>query len=598
MRRPYKNQRGVNSVSSIAIDPECYPENWKILRLGNVCKTTSGGTPSRKNPDYYIGNIPWVKSGELPDGPVLEIEESVSEDAIKNSSAKVFPSGTLLIAMYGATVGKLGILNCDAATNQAVCAIFPPEVINSKYLFWYLRAVRSELISQAVGGAQPNISQGIIRDLSIPIAPLNEQTRIVAEIEKQFSRLDEAIANLKRVKANLKRYKAAVLKAAVEGKLTEEWRKQHPDVEPADKLLARILEERRANWRGRGKYKEPVAPDTSGLPELPEGWVWVTWEAVLAHEDGAFKRGPFGSALKKSFFVESGYKVYEQYCPINDDPSFARYFITEEKYFEMKGFSVRPYDFLISCSGVTLGRITQIPSEFEEGIINQALLRVRINPKTVEDSFFLELFRSPYFQEKIFDNAQGAAIPNVKGVKDLKAIPIPLPPLAEQRALVLKIDEIKTVIDDTGKQIEMNLKRADRLRHSILKQAFSGQLVPQNPSDEPASVLLERIRAKQHAAIKEPISHPRKSRTPAPETGAPSTEPHLMVAEASATYGEATIACILAAMQPGREYARAELVEPLGITTGQWHLAIQELKRQGRVRQVGERRASKYILQR
>ena len=209
-----------------------FPPDWEWVSLGNICRTTSGGTPSRKNKEYFEGDIPWVKSGELPDGPVSEVEEYITGEAVKNSSAKQFPKGTLLIALYGATVGKLGVLTKESATNQAVCAIFPPDYLGTKYLFWYLRFVRSDLIAQAIGGAQPNISQGIIRNILIPVAPRYEQKRIVAEIEKQFSRLDEAVVNLKRVKANLKRYKAAVLKAAVEGKLTEDWRKQHPNVNP------------------------------------------------------------------------------------------------------------------------------------------------------------------------------------------------------------------------------------------------------------------------------------------------------------------------------------------------------------------------------
>jgi len=264
------------------------PSSWELVQIGDICSTTSGGTPSRKINKYYEGEIPWVKSGELNDGRVSEIEEHITDEAIAKSSAKIFPSGTLLIALYGATVGKLGILTKDAATNQAVCAIFPPENVNQKYLFWYLRYIRSDLIASAIGGAQPNISQGIIKNTYVPIAPINERSRIVAEIEKQFSRLDDAVENLKRVKANLKRYKASVLKAAVECKLTEEWRKKHPDVEPADKLLDRILVERRKKWeeaelakmkakgkvpkddKWKKKYKEPAKPDLDDSPILPK----------------------------------------------------------------------------------------------------------------------------------------------------------------------------------------------------------------------------------------------------------------------------------------------------------------------------------------
>lgn len=457
-----------------------------LVPLGEVCKTTSGGTPSRKNPDYFNGPIPWVKSGELPDGPVVEIEEAISEEALRQSSAKLFPAGTLLMALYGATVGKLGILTRPAATNQAVCAIFPPPDLDTKFLFWFLRFKRSELIAQAVGGAQPNISQGIVRDLKIPLVPLQQQKRIVAEIEKQFSRLDEAVTNLKRVKANLKRYKAAVLKAAVEGRLVEteaeRTRREGRSYETGAQLLQRILETRRSQWQGKGKYKEPVAPDTADLPELPEGWAWVTWEMILAPEDGAFRRGPFGSTLKKSIFVESGHKVYEQYNAINDDPSFGRYYITDDKFTSMDAFAVRAGDFLVSCSG-TIGRITQIPDRFESGVINQALLRVRTNNALISDSYFLMHFRSPYFQQQILDNAQGAAMTNVKGVADLKAIPIPLPPIPDQGRIVSDVERRLSLLHETEAQVAANLRRAKRLSESILAASFLKKLETKGPNN-------------------------------------------------------------------------------------------------------------------
>ena len=139
------------------------PKGWQWVKLGDVCQTTSGGTPLRGTSGYYGGNIPWVKSGELNDGFIDSTEETITELGIQNSSAKLFPAGTLLIALYGATVGRLGILNMDAATNQAVCAIFTSEQIDRNFLFHYLLGKRNELVDISFGGAQPNISQEIIR---------------------------------------------------------------------------------------------------------------------------------------------------------------------------------------------------------------------------------------------------------------------------------------------------------------------------------------------------------------------------------------------------------------------------------------------------
>ena len=179
--------------------------NWKKEPLGKICKTTSGGTPSRKNQSYYQnGTIPWVKSGELENNIITTSEEFITEEGLLNSSAKIFPAGTLLIALYGATIGKLAFLGIDAATNQAVCGIFQNENVSLKYLYYYLLFQRPNLIKQGVGGAQPNISQTILKKLEISYPDsITEQQRIVARIEELFSELDKAVGTLKTTKEQL-----------------------------------------------------------------------------------------------------------------------------------------------------------------------------------------------------------------------------------------------------------------------------------------------------------------------------------------------------------------------------------------------------------
>ena len=144
---------------------EKLPKNWKWVKLGDICYTTSGGTPSRREVSFYNGNILWVKSGELDKGIITDTEEKITDEAIKNSSAKVFPKGTLLIALYGATIGKLAFLGVDAATNQAICGIYENENINSHFLYYYLIFKKQKLVNQGIGGAQPNISQTILKSL-------------------------------------------------------------------------------------------------------------------------------------------------------------------------------------------------------------------------------------------------------------------------------------------------------------------------------------------------------------------------------------------------------------------------------------------------
>ena len=159
-------------------------EHYPVLKISDVADTTSGGTPNRGIPEYYNGNIPWVKSGELKDGLITSCDEYITEAGLKNSSAKLFPKGTLLVAMYGANIGKTGVLDFDATTNQAICAIFPKIEISKDYLFWYFKQQRIDFIASGKGGAQPNISQTVINNASIVVPEPAVQERIVTFLER------------------------------------------------------------------------------------------------------------------------------------------------------------------------------------------------------------------------------------------------------------------------------------------------------------------------------------------------------------------------------------------------------------------------------
>lgn len=465
---------------------DALPDGWRWAKLGDVCKTTSGGTPSRKNAEYFTGDIPWVKSGELPDGLVTEVEERITEAAVASSSAKLFPAGTLLIALYGATVGKLGILNEAATTNQAVCAIFPPEYLDTKYLFWYLRFVRSDLVAQAVGGAQPNISQGILRELRVPIAPLAQQKRIVGEIEKHTSRLDEAVANLKRVKANLKRYKAAVLKAAVEGRLVETEaelaRREGRSYETGEQLLQRTLETRPSQWQGKGKYKEPAAPDTTDLPELPEGWVWARLDAIAVLKGGitvdSKRQDPTARLVPylRVANVQRGYLDLSEIKTINAPLA------------DIEELRLRVGDILFNEGGDRdkLGRGWVWEGQLADCIHQNHVFRARlvladILPKFV--SWWGNSFGKDYFQREGKQTTNLASI----NITKLSSFPIPLPPFPEQHRIVAEVDRRLSLVRETEAQVDANLQRAERLRQSLLSRAFTGGLCPVHERMEAAA---------------------------------------------------------------------------------------------------------------
>ena len=192
------------------------PKTWQIVKIGDVTETTSGGTPDRSKKEYYGGTIPWVKSGELKDNTIYDTEEKITEIGLKNSAAKLLPKGTLLVAMYGATVGKTGILGIEATTNQAVCAILPKHTrLNLKFLQYYIVFGRNRWILQSSGGAQPNISQEIIKNSKIPLPPPEEQQRI-ANI---LSIVDEKIELENKKKSGLEKVKRGLMDLLLTGKV-------------------------------------------------------------------------------------------------------------------------------------------------------------------------------------------------------------------------------------------------------------------------------------------------------------------------------------------------------------------------------------------
>lgn len=201
------------------------------------------------------------------------------------------------------------------------------------------------------------------------------------------------------------------------------------------------------------------------MTNLPQGWKMETLGEILSSDKYSIKRGPFGSALKKSFFVENGIRVFEQYNAINNDPHWKRYFISYDKFKELEAFKAIEGDLLISCSG-TLGKIVELPKHTEIGIINQALLKIRLDNTKILNSYFIYNFNSPIMQGKILESTLGSAIKNIASVKILKQIKIPLPPLKEQERIV-------GILDESIKILEQNLLNLDELMQSALQKAFN-----------------------------------------------------------------------------------------------------------------------------
>lgn len=417
------------------------PESWKWVKVGNVGSWSSGATPSRTNPAYYGGSIPWLKTGDLNDGFIQEVPEYITDLALEKTSLRLNPIGSVLMAMYGATIGKLGILEIPVTTNQACCACIPYAGMNNKYLFYYLMSMRQSYIGMAEGGAQPNISKEKIVNSLIPLPPAEEQRRIVAKIEELLPYVDRYAAAYEKLEQFNAKFpedmKKSILQYAIQGKLVE----QRAEEGTGEELYQQIQAEKQRRIAEKKIKKEKPLPEIAENEkpyDIPDNWTWVRFGDL-----GSYKKGPFGSAITKSMFVPKGngaIKVYEQKNAIQKDATLGDYYIRRD-YFEskMKGFEVFPGDIIVSCAG-TIGETYVMPDKFEQGIINQALMRMKIfEPLYIP--YFLTFFDF-VLKKNARSGSKGSAIKNIPPFEILKNYLVPIPPLAEQRRIVAKLEEI------------------------------------------------------------------------------------------------------------------------------------------------------------
>lgn len=404
------------------------PKDWKIKTLGEVCVTTSGGTPSRGNKAYYNGSIPWVKSGELNKGVIYDTEEKITEEAIKNSSAKIFPKGTLLIALYGATIGKLAFLGVDAATNQAVCGIYQNENIDSKYLYNFLFHKKQDLVNQGIGGAQPNISQTILKKLEIPLPQLETQQAIVTKIEELFSELDKGIEDLKTAQQQLKTYRQSVLKCAFEGKLTNE------------------------------NVKDG---------ELPEGWEWSNVKEITTLLGDGLHGTPKYDSNGEYYFI-NGNNLNDGKIEIKENTKK----VSKEEFEKYKK-QLNDKTIFVSING-SLGYTAFYNNE--PVILGKSACYFNVKDG-IDKHYIRYIFTSQRFTNYSVTVATGSTIKNVS-LKSMREFEIPLPKnIEEQCQIVQQIESRLSVADKMEESIAHSLLQAESLRQSILKKAFSGELV-------------------------------------------------------------------------------------------------------------------------
>jgi type I restriction enzyme S subunit len=430
------------------------------------------------------------------------------------SSAVHFQAGDVLYGRLRPYLNKVLLARFEGLCSAEFIVFGKRVEVSSEWLAYFLNSSAFVSFSSHLNaGDRPRVDFDQIGTYELLVAPRLEQDRIVAEIDKQFTRLDAATAALKRVQANLKRYRASVLKAACEGRLVpteaELARKEGRDYEPADKLLQRILCERRARWEAdtlanmqasgkppkdnhwKQKYKEPSVPDTSSLPSLPEGWCWALADQICSQiTDGEHIQPPYraaGQPLLTAKHVQDGWVDFRDFGLI-DNESFAK---ARARCAPAEG------DVLIVSVGATTGRTGIVRAEPSFAIVRSVLMLRSI----IDSRYLLTWTQSPFCQDWI-RSASGSTAQAHFYINDAKRMPVALAPEVEQQTIADEKDRILSVLDALQAALVNKVKASTSLRQAILGHAFTGRLVPQDPTDEPASALLERIRAQRVESLK------------------------------------------------------------------------------------------------
>lgn len=464
------------------------PKGWVELPLEHVASWGSGGTPKRSEPSYYGGDVPWVKTGDLGPRYLKEASEYISQLGLEKSSAKLFPKGSVAIAMYGATIGKTSTLDFEASTNQA-CAVGNPidGVILTDFLYYFLTSEKQNFIKKGKGGAQPNISQQLIKAHEIQLPSLAEQKRIVEKLDDVLAQVDTIKARLDGIPDLLKRFRQSVLASAVSGKLTEEWRGEHIGLSnPLSEILAFKDKLIKSGQLKVSKQNLPLDFDKP-MTTLPTNWEWSRFISLCTLiTDG--KHGNCNDEDNSGYYflsakdVKDGELIYNNARQINK--------LEFDEVHQRTNLEVG--DICLVNTGATVGKLAIVTNKelasrttFQKSVAVLKVIKPYVNNKFIS-YFLLDA------NKRLLDSSTGSAVNNLL-LSTIKQMCVPVPPVEEQKEIVRLVDQYFAFADTIEAQVKKAQARVDNLTPSILAKAFRGELVAQDPTDEPADKLLERI---------------------------------------------------------------------------------------------------------
>jgi type I restriction enzyme S subunit len=486
------------------------PNGWQSVPLRQLSEKIVDG--SHTPPSGQAQGRPMLSARNIQDDRIEFSEFRLIDDEafdLEHRRTSVTP-GDVLLTIVG-TIGRSAVVpeTSPAFTLQRSVAVLHPTALLSRLCMYQFQspAVQKWFLEKARGTAQKGVYLGSLGELELLVPPATEQVRLLSQLDALITDLDAAAAGLKRVQANLKRYRASVLKAACEGRLVpteaELARKENRSYESGEQLLQRILKERRAKWEAdqlakmdasgkppkdggwKRKYKEPTPPDTTEQPKLPEGWMWTSlgqaFEVCVGATPSRAKPEFWSGAIP---WVSSG------------EVAFCRITNTRESITEI---GLRNTSTQLHPEGtVLIGMIGEGKTRGQVAILdipacnNQNSAAIRVSSAGLPPEFVYRYLEGRYEQTRVLGSGNNQPALNKTRVENML---FPLPPLAEQHRISLKVESCLSIVQASEVEVSRTLRRASRLRQSILKRAFEGKLVPQDPNDEPASVLLDRIRA-------------------------------------------------------------------------------------------------------
>lgn len=435
------------------------PKAWVWATIADLGKVVSGGTPSTKEDAYWGDDIAWISPSDLTgySGKLIEKgAKSITSAGLQRSSATIMPAGSVHFSSR-APIGYTVISACNMSTNQGFKSLVPATGVFNEYVYYYFKSAKQLAESLATGTTFKEISGTAFSKMSVPLPPTNEQHRIVAKIEELFSELDKGIENLKTVQAQLKVYRQALLKHAFEGKLTAQWRTENSEVKDLwqEKNLRSLLSFLTSGSRG--------------------------WAQYYSNSGDTFIRA---QNLKHDFLDLS-----------------EKTFVSLPERAEGLRTRIQIGDLLITITGANVTKSALVEHDLGVAYVSQHVALCRPMQEIVPKYLYWFIVAEAAGRKQLADAAYGAGKPGLN-LENIRSVVVPLPPYSEQQVIVELIEEKVSVADQLDQTITTSLQQAEALRQSILKKAFSGQLVPQDPHDEPASALLARIKAERAVGAK------------------------------------------------------------------------------------------------